>query len=149
MHELLINYQVEQEYFNSIKEISLIKKKINPLFIGIGTLIMTVYTIFQQMTGITWLLCYITQILYLNLSHDNQAVQYAQNETAIIGIVNFIFSVISYFIIDKRPRIYYLMTGSTIMSFMLFLDGMIVEKALSKYSPMIWRNSLFYQIVWW
>jgi hypothetical protein len=35
-----------------------------------------------------------------------------------------------------------------IMSFLLFLDGMIVEKALSTYSPMIWRNSLFYQIVY-
>ena len=45
LHELLINYQVEQEYFNSIKEISLIKKKINPLFIGIGTLIISVYHI--------------------------------------------------------------------------------------------------------
>jgi hypothetical protein len=41
-----------------------------------------------------------------------------------------------------------LMTGSMIMSFLLFLDGMIVEKALSAYSPMIWRNSLFYQIVY-
>ena len=95
----------------------LFKPEIRPIFlIGLGL------TFFQQLTGINAVIYYGPLILESTGNHTEESAIFA---TIFIGLVNFIFTIISLWLIDKAGRRFLLIFG---------LGGMILSLAILGFS---------------
>jgi sugar porter (SP) family MFS transporter len=107
----------------------------NIFFVGMGI------TIFQQLTGINAVIYYAPKIFQTSGTHNAESAFFA---TMFIGLVNFIFTVVSLWLIDKVGRRLLLIFGLSGMILSLFTLGYCFRNPLETSETVIFISLLSY-----
>jgi SP family arabinose:H+ symporter-like MFS transporter len=109
LHEIL---NFKEDDHGSIRELLRPALRL-PLIIGVGLAIL------QQITGINAIMYYAPEIFKRTGAGTNAAL----NQTVLVGIVNFAFTLVALWLIDKVGRKALLLIGSILMTICLFAVG--------------------------